>query len=180
MNAPQAGSLLRRFFTGLAQHTFQVRLGMVDPPLIDYVGELLVRFARVDQLDRIRGPEGRPLMDIQRMLAEAEARIGLARRQIYRHIGDYALFWTGLFPERLQHRRKASDVDWYESYLMQGKRSYLIASSIAGTGEEEDAPSDLLARLGRQFELCAQGLHEVRRQWEQLEAGGEDGCLLIN
>ena len=39
-----------RFFRGLAEHAFHGRLGVVDPPLVDYVSTLLVRFIRNDHL----------------------------------------------------------------------------------------------------------------------------------
>ena len=35
-------------------------------------------------------------------MAEAQQRIGMARREVHRHIGDFALFWTGLYPESLR------------------------------------------------------------------------------
>ena len=35
------------------------------------------------------------------MMVEAEARIGDARREVHRHIGDFTLFWTGIYPEAL-------------------------------------------------------------------------------
>ena len=39
-----------RFFRGLTEHAFHARLGIVDPPLVDYVSLLLVRFIRNDHL----------------------------------------------------------------------------------------------------------------------------------
>src|SRR5437763_567267 len=39
---------LRRFFSGLAEHTFVSDLGVADPPLIDYLSELLSRFIAMD------------------------------------------------------------------------------------------------------------------------------------
>ena len=39
-----------RFFRGLTEYAFHARLGVVDPPLVDYVSNLLVRFLRNEQL----------------------------------------------------------------------------------------------------------------------------------
>jgi hypothetical protein len=39
-----------RFFRGLTEHAFHARLGIVDPPLVDYVSLLLVRFIRNDEI----------------------------------------------------------------------------------------------------------------------------------
>ena len=41
---------IRRFFTGLTEYAFHARLGVADPPLVDYIAELLVRFVRSDSL----------------------------------------------------------------------------------------------------------------------------------
>ena len=97
--------LLRRFFAGLAEFTFQSRLGVADPPLVDYVTDLLVRFVRQEVVFRVRDLTGRPLVEVAEMLAEAENRIGEARREVHRHIGDFTLFWVGLYPECV-HRQQ--------------------------------------------------------------------------
>src|SRR5215203_440131 len=92
---------LRDFFAGLAEYTFESRLGVADPPLVDYLAELLARFVRSDQVYSVRSPVGSRLNRVTDMLAEAESRTGEARRQVHRHIGDFTLFWTGVYPEAL-------------------------------------------------------------------------------
>ena len=166
MPADKPITTLQRFFTGLAEQTFQVKLGVVDPPLIDYLSELLVRFVRCDQIHRVRSQSGQVVRELNRMLAEAETRIGIARRTIHRHIGDFALFWAGLFPEHLRLTHGDADLDRFGEYCVHGKRAYLIASSIE-TDADDAAPSEVLQRLGLEFEMCAYGLREVSREWEQ-------------
>ena len=52
-------------------------------------------------------------------------------------------------------------------YVAQGKRSYEIASQLAG---EDTAPSALLlSRLSAEFEFCCHGLGLVRREWEETD-----------
>ena len=92
-------SVVRRFFTGLTEYTFEGRLGVADPPLIDYIAELLVRFVRSDDMYAVRSVRGQRLMAVTDMLAEAQHREGPARQQVHRHIGDFTLFWTGVYPE---------------------------------------------------------------------------------
>ena len=58
----------------------------------------------------------------------------------------------------------------------QGKRAYYIASTIPVA--KEVAPSDVLERLSEQFELCAYGLAEVRRQWEDRTSDSGPTLLL--
>ena len=52
-------SNLTRFFTGLCENVFESRLGIADPPLVDYVSDLMVRFVRFDTLSRVRSPSAR-------------------------------------------------------------------------------------------------------------------------
>ncbi len=172
MTSSRPSTTLQRFFAGLAEYTFQSRLGVADPPLIDYIANLLLRFVRYDALFRIRNLSGRPLSEIGEMLAEADARIGMAKREVHRHIGDFALFWTGVYPEALRRRRGPAGLDWFVDYCTQGKRAYRIAADIA-TDLEAEAPGDVLERLSDEFEMCAYGLREVRREWERREGDDE-------
>ncbi len=156
---------LRRFFAGLTEYAFEGRLGVADPALIDYITELLTRFLHFDALHCVRNPTGRRLDQVVDMLAEAEARVGDARREVHRHIGDYALFWTGLYPEAIQRMSRCGMKDGLLDYRQTGKRAYLIASTIASSNAQIE--NELLERLSHDFELCAYGLGEVRREWQR-------------
>jgi len=168
-------SAIRRFFSGLTEYAFHGRLGVADPQLVDYIAELLVRFVRSDELYRVRSVRGQQLVQVADMLAEAQQRRGPARRQVHRHIGDFTLFWTGVYPEVADHMRRGSK-DALLDYQEQGKRAYWIASTIPV--EKEAATTDVLKQLSEQFELCVYGLGEVRRQWEQ-QRGEDDAPLLL-
>ena len=178
MNADHSNSPIHRYFAGLAENTFQTGLGIVDPLLIDYVTDLLIRFTRLDGVHKARGVTGRPLMSVAEMAAEATARLGTAKRELHRHIGDFTLFWAGVYPEALRKRAKDPEHQ-FESYCSFGKQSYLIASTIV-TDQEDAPPSTVLERLSTSFELCAYGLREVRREWESGddENFGPSGILL--
>lgn len=175
MYADVRATVLRRFFAGLTEYAFHARLGVADPPLVDYIAELLARFVRCDDLYPVRSVRGQRLMQVADMLAEAQHREGPARRQVHRHIGDFTLFWTGVYPEVVDHLRRGSK-DAFIDYQQQGKRAYWIASTIPV--EKESAPADVLKRLSEQFELCVYGLGEVRRQWEH-QSGDADAPLLL-
>ena len=64
------------------------------------------------------------------MLSEANARVGEARREAHRFIGDFTLFWTGLYPEILEVRLTKSRFDKFVDYREQGKLAYSIAAEI--------------------------------------------------
>lgn len=163
-------SAARRFFAGLTEYAFLGRLGVADPRLVDYITELLIRFIHVDELYGVRSPTGRRLHQVVDMLSEAQAREGLARRAVHRHIGDYTLFWTGVYPEAIDRLHKMGVKDSLIDYRAQGKRAYHIASTLPA--DREDAEPALLRRLSDNFEMCAYGLGEVRRQWEREPGDG--------
>jgi hypothetical protein len=176
MRLDNRAEVLRRFFTGLTEYAFHARLGVADPPLVDYLAELLVRFVRSDAIYPLRSVRGQRLVAVADLLVEAQHREGPARQQVHRHIGDFTLFWTGVYPEVVEGMRRGKDA--FIDYQQQGKRAYWIASTIPVEVKEEAAPPDVLKRLSEQFELCVYGLGEVRRQWEQ-QAGDSDAPLLL-
>ncbi len=169
------GGVLSRFFSGICEYVFEGQLGVADPPLVDYLSDLMIRFARLDTAHRVRNRSGRPVIEVADMLCEAENRIGLARRDVHRHIGDVTLFWTGVYPESLQKLRSVEKKDYFVDYCSQGKRAYYIASTIE-SDRKEDTPNEILHRLSKQFELCAYGLGEVRREWERRDG---DRTLMV-
>lgn len=175
-DSPSRSELLRRFFAGVTEYAFNARLGVVDPPLIDYLSEMLVRFVRNDAIYGLRSPRGQRLSAVADMLAEAQARQGSARRRVHRHIGDFTLFWTGVYPEVADRMRGSDRKDSLLNYHDQGKRNYYIASTLPA--DQESAPDEVLQRLSDSFELCVYGLGEVRKAWEQRE-GESDAPLLL-
>jgi hypothetical protein len=103
------------------------------------------------------------------MVAEAESAADDRRRsECHRHVGDYTLFWTGVYPEALGKLQGALTADCLIDYQKQGKRSYYVASTLSASGDR----GSVLRRLSDQFELCAFGLSRVRREWEKIEAQG--------
>ena len=158
---------LRRLFAALTEQTFLTTLGVGDPPLIDYLSTLLARFIHLDAIYRLRNAQGKRLEEVVDMVFEAEALPpeGRTRREVYRHIGDVTLFWTGVFPESLQRIRLSLGKDQFIDYCEQGKRSYYLASTFEGEQYQEEAP--VLRRLSEEFELVAYGLNQVRHEWEK-------------
>ena len=172
MWSPRPEHPLRRLFAGLTEQTFLTTLGLADPPLTDYLSLMLSRFIHVDAIFRLRDAAGRRLEEVAEMMIEAEAMPpeGRTRREVYRHIGDFTLFWTGVYPEALRRMRSVMTKDHFIDYCEQGKRSYYIASTFGEDPYRDEAP--VLRRLSDEFELCAYGLSQVRREWERQRAGG--------
>jgi hypothetical protein len=167
MTPLRADHPLRRLFAGYTEQTFMNQLGVGDPGLIDYLSELLSRFVHLDAVYRLRNTQGRRLDEVAEMVIEAEGLPpeGRTRREVHRHIGDFTLFWTGVYPEMVNRLRSMLSRDHFIDYCEQGKRSYYIASTFEDDAYRAEAP--VLRRLSEDFELCAYGLNQVRREWER-------------
>lgn len=168
MWSPPERHPIRRLFAGLTEHAFLADLGVADPELVDYLSSMLARFIHTDDIYRLRDVAGRPLVEVVDMISEVQRLPpeGRTAREYHRHIGDFTLFWTGLFPESLDRKTKALHKDAFIDYCAQGKRSYFIASKFENEPFQNE--SKVLRRLSEQFELCACGLSRVRREWEEL------------
>jgi hypothetical protein len=160
---------LHRLFRGLTEYAFMNELGIGDPSLVGYVAELLATFVPSQNIWQIRDAQGRQLKEVTAMIAEAEASDdAVRRRECHRHVGDFTLFWTGLYPEALTKLQGRSSPDALVSYQQQGKRSYYLASTLS----ERSDQGYVFRRLSDQFELCAVGLSHVRREWEKFDNDG--------
>lgn len=165
---PSADHPLRRMFASYTEQTFQQSFGVADPNLTDYLSGLLCRFLHTDAIHRLKELSGKRLDQVAALVAEvSDLPQGPTRREIHRHIGDFTLFWTGVYPEMLRRLKAADRLDYFVDYCRQGKVSYSIAASFDNDPYKEEAA--VLGRLSEEFELCAYGLQQVRREWERDE-----------
>src|SRR5438876_11499200 len=145
---------LRRLFAGLTEQTFMTNLGVADPQLVDYLSILLSRFVHLDALHRFKNAQGKRIEEVVDMILEAEAlpATGRTRREYHRHIGDFTLFWTGVYPEALRRLQSVLNKDHFIDYCEHGKRSYYIASTFEEEHYRLEDP--VLRRLSQELELC--------------------------
>jgi hypothetical protein len=152
-----------RFFRGVTEYAFHTRLGVVDPPLVDYVSLLLVRFLRNDAAAR-QVQAGPVTTNVATLLVEAAGHPEPDEaREEYRHIGDVTLFWSGLYPEAVRRSTAPGRPDRLAAYRSTGKRAYRLAATLEPA--DADAERRLLERLAEEYDLCVEGLAEVRRIW---------------
>jgi len=177
------GHPLIRLFASLTEENFAEHLGWPDAEVIGYLTDVLTDFVHVDQVYKIRNVQGRRVEEVAEMLAEGDllhrAESVDREREVHRHIGDYTLFMTGIFPEFLR-RLKTSKVmispDALLDYIQVGKRSYRIVSEFTYGPYEESAP--LFRKLAENFELCVYGLGYVRADLDRPRFQALKGRLL--
>jgi hypothetical protein len=167
------GHPLARLFASLTEENFAEHLGWPDTEVISYVTDVLTDFVHVDQIFKIRNAQGRRVEEVAELLAEGDllhrAESVDREREVHRHIGDYTLFMSGIFPEFL-HRLKTSKImispDALLDYIQVGKRSYRIVSEF--TYGPYGRSAVLFRKLAENFELCVYGLGYVRADLDRL------------
>jgi hypothetical protein len=163
---------LRRFFTEMVGRRLYGDAGVRDPSVTSYVSALLTSFTHVENLYRIRDARGKRLEQVGEMLIESNpllaGRSFDREREVRKHVGDFTLFFTGLFPEYVASLpRRGVRLDAFIDYLRAGKESYRIVSSFDQFEYRNEAP--LFRRLSDQFETCVYGLNLVKRDLENFQ-----------
>jgi len=162
---------LSRLFFSLTERNLFERVGLCDPEIASYLGGLLVRFTHVDNLYRVRDASGKRLEDVGEMLLESNPLISGTsfdrEREIRRHIGDYTLFFTGLFPESLKRRSRSLRLDYFIDYIQAGKESYYIVSEFNYGEYEKTAP--LFRKLSDLFDYCVIALNFVKTDLKRFQ-----------
>lgn len=161
---------LRQLFHEVVAGCYHRHSGIDDPELTSYIGDLLTDFTVTENLYRIRDSEGKPVKAIRDMVAASDPVFGPAssfdeEREVRRHIGDYALFATGMYPESMQLWRHTGDSSFVEM-VKTGKESYYIVSQFDLFEYRDEAP--LFARLSGDFERCMHGLQHVREEIDRM------------
>jgi hypothetical protein len=169
---PETNSL-EQFFLELVSRHYAHAIGLRDPQVSHYVAHLLTEFCSAEQLYKIRDCSGRPLHDVGEMLLESDPVFGCApsfdrERQVRKHIGDYTLFFTGMFPESINDpRMRRQRVDSLLDFIKAGKESYYIVSKFEYFEYQKVAP--LFKLLSAHFEEAVTGLNMVKNELEVMQ-----------
>lgn len=158
------------YFGKAVHEALNDRMGMSDEDVEVYLTTLLVEFLHRDNLFAIRDHSGRSLQSIADMLAEGDvtqnADSFAREREVHRHIGDFLLFSSGVFPEFL-HEMKMQDLrDALLDVNRQAKESYHIASTFDHAPYTAEAKT--FRKLSAQFETYQAGLMLVRASFDGL------------
>ncbi|HHF98403.1 MAG TPA: hypothetical protein ENL39_02825 [Candidatus Aerophobetes bacterium] len=162
---------LSKLFTALVERSFCEYLGLYDPYITFYISNLLIEFTHVDNLYKIRDSRGKRLEDIGEMLAESDltsrAESLEREREVRKHIGDYTLFFTGMFPESLRKRAGVIWIDHFREYINVGKESYRIVAQFDCGEYKKEAL--LFRKLADNFDVCVVGLNFVKKELEKMQ-----------
>ena len=153
---------LKQVFRDALHASLFETLGLKDEAVEHYVEDLLVEFIHFDGIYKIRDADGRPVTTLSGLVEEGDIRLKAEsfkrEREVHKHLGDFLLFWSGMFPEQLRNLPAPDRVIDCEK---QGKFSYYVVSTFDHSPYDKDAP--VFKKLSEEFEVVREGLSLVRR-----------------
>jgi hypothetical protein len=117
----------RFYFYILVRQVFR-RSGIDDRAVADYVAEVLTEFARAERARCVVPGGPTPLDYFFEMLAALQTADARTSFFIRAHIGNYSLFLSGVFPERIRFRAEARGFPSVKYYDALGRTHYRAAS----------------------------------------------------
>ncbi|MDZ7364166.1 MAG: hypothetical protein ONB46_26160 [candidate division KSB1 bacterium] len=165
------------YFYVLVRHALR-EFKIDDRAVSDYVASLLAEFGqgnRMHRIDRKAANEYKYLVDLMAELLDANSEQTF---YVQSHLGNYALFMTGIFPDHVYHRAKyhppSPDFSYYEQV---GSVNFQRASQhrIA----EKYCLADILDLLGQQFRQVRLALNHLTDSFLHLDrhAGATDRVM---
>jgi len=118
------------FFYVLVRHTLR-QAGIDDREMADYLAAMLLDFGRRDRAWRVDWHDDQQHRYLADILIDLEASEGERRFKVMVHLGNYALWLAGLFPDYIaaRHLRKGGpDVTYYDAL---GRRCFGLACDHA-------------------------------------------------
>ena len=171
-------SSLHQFFGNMTRKSF-AELWIWDETVIDYLAEMLARFARSENLYRIKRMTGERLETVVEMLIEINRPLdleGLAdkspvwERTVRQHIGDYTMFMVGIFRENVERRGVIS------YYMTEGPKAYRSVSELDRLLYRPGAA--LFEKLSRDFEYLTGALTYMKKvHFRSAASGGPYGDI---
>jgi hypothetical protein len=116
------------------------RAGEADRMLADYVASILMHFGLYDRATRVGASDDEVYTTLAEMCAAIESADAQRSFLVRAHLGNYALWLSGLFPDYIEHRRwrrGGPDLDYYEEM---GRRGFALAASHRLAAEHGLAP----------------------------------------
>ena len=146
------------YFYVLVRQVFK-RSGIDDRNVADYVAAMLAEFARAERGRCVLPGATEPLDYFFEMLAALQTADDHTSFQLRAHVGNYSLFLSGVFPDRIRvraERRGFPDLKYYEAL---GRTHFRAASDHRLAQRYELA--DILNTLSERFEASRHALNDI-------------------
>lgn len=146
------------YFYILVRQVFR-RSGITERAVADYVAELLAEFSRAERTRCMVQGQTAPVEYFFEMLGALQTVDDSTRFFIRAHIGNYSLFLSGVFPERIRFRAERKGFPSLRYYEELGRSNYRVASDHR-LAQEYD--------LAVIFNILSERFQETRRALNEL------------
>jgi hypothetical protein len=118
------------FLYVMVRHALRVE-GVDDADLADYLAALLLAFGQRDRAWRVDWNDDQRHRYLVDILADLESTEGDRRFKVMAHLGNYALWLAGVFPDYIAARRVRRGGPGLDYYDTLGRRGYALAADHA-------------------------------------------------
>jgi len=128
MSAPQGAHSSFPLFAYVAVRHALHEAGEDNRPLADYMAAIVIAFGMKGRADRVGDADDERYDTLARLVADANDPDPRRSFLVRAHLGNYALWLAGLFPDFISHRRwrkGGPDLDYYDEM---GKRGFQLAA----------------------------------------------------
>ena len=141
--------------------------GLAERELADYVAEVLAEFSQTHRTQMRLSAQGKPMDYFVDMLAALQTADDLTSFFIRAHMGNYSLFLSGVFPDRIRirsERKGAPDIRYYEEI---GRSSFRAASDHRLAYKYDVA--EIFNTLSERFQTTRRALNDLGDRLISLE-----------
>jgi hypothetical protein len=153
-----AHASLALFTYVIVRHALR-RLGEADRTIADYLASVVVEFAGRGRAWRVSAADDEVYGTLAQLLGDAEGPDPRRTLMVRAHLGNYALWLSGLYPDHIEYRRwrrGGPDLDYFEEL---GRRGYRMAADHRLAAEHGLTP--LFATAAERFALLRHALNDV-------------------
>jgi len=148
----------RFYFYILVRHVFCLS-DIHDRAVADYVAEVLAEFARAERARCVVPGASNPLDYFFEMLSALRTADDRTSFFIRAHIGNYSLFLSGVFPDRIRFRAEARGFPGVKYYDALGRTHYRFASDHRLAQRYE--VTKIFNTLSERFETTRLALNDI-------------------
>lgn len=160
------------YFYILVRQVFK-RAGIVDRSVADYVAEVLAEFARSEQSRCVLPGQTQALDYFFEMLSALQTADDHTSFHIRAHIGNYSLFLSGVFPDRIRGRAERRGFPDLKYYVALGRTHFRAASDHRLAQRYE--LTGIFNTLSERFETTRLALNDISDRLFSM--GGTDYSL---
>jgi len=159
LEAPHGAHASLALFTYVIVRHALRRAGEHDRVIADYVAAVVMEFGMRDRSRRVAETDDEVYSTAAELLGAADSADPRRSLLVRAHLGNYALWLSGLFPDHIEHRRwrrGGPDLDYYDAM---GRRGFQLAAEHRLAAEHGLQP--LYAAAADRFVVLRAALNDV-------------------